>query len=311
MKTFGQISPKDYTIQTFFSNSPFNWRLVSSSLGTNVVEPSELDTAVTILRGNGDRSKFLVENRRLNITPAVNENGVYEHVLYSSIKQLFYNNGVFFSGSIPTDTSLVDMSEDIFVVTIGQDFYGERIKPGSFELGINNLHAKVFDDSFGNLFVSESGQGFLIGNIFYENGIAVINHNTGSVIEDISENGIKIIENSNVYVNYESSVKNIRHEISVKLKPSDFNFSWFNPSVRNSLIIDGELSQEIKELNIPELDEDEWTIQSLIQSGVIKPYVTTIGLYTDKYELVAIAKLSTPIQRTFDSDQIFIVRFDT
>ena len=47
-----------------------------------------------------------------------------------------------------------------------------------------------------------------------------------------------------------------------------------------------------------------------MSSEVIKPYVTTIGLYSDKYELLAIAKLSQPIQRTFGTDQIFIIRFD-
>jgi len=203
------------------------------------------------------------------------------------------------------------LADDIFIVTIGQDFYGERIKPGSFELEIGLLPTKVQDDGLGNLFVSESGIGSYVGNIFYDDGISVITHDINSSVDEISSQGIKFLSGSEVYVSYESEVKNIRHEVVVRLKPQDFNFSWFNPSVRRSLVISGELSDEIKQLNIPELDESEWTVQSLMQSGIIKPYVTTIGLYTDKYELVAIAKLSTPVQRTFETDQIFIVRFDT
>jgi hypothetical protein len=46
-------------------------------------------------------------------------------------------------------------------------------------------------------------------------------------------------------------------------------------------------------------------------NGNLKPYVTTIGLYNDSNELMAVAKLSTPIQRIFNTQQIFIVRFDT
>jgi hypothetical protein len=311
MKTFGNIPPQDYTIEKFYANAPFIWKLVSSSMGTTVSEPPELDNAVTILRGNSDREKFIDESRRTGVIPASNENGIPEHVIYSSVKHLFYDNNFFASGSSVVTSSLAPLADDIFVVTVGQNFYGERIKPGSFQLEIGILPTKVEDDGFGNLFVSESGIGSYIGNIFYDDGISVIAHDINSQTDVISSQGIKFSSGSDVYVSYESEVKNIRHEVVVRLKPQDFNFSWFNPSVRRSLIINGELSEEIKELNIPELDENEWTIQSLMQSGVIKPYVTTIGLYTDKYELVAIAKLSSPIQRTFDSDQIFIVRFDT
>jgi hypothetical protein len=308
MKTFGKISPKDYTIQDFLANAPFRWKLVSSSLGTTVVEPDELDAAVTILRGNGDRERFITDNRKLNVEPISNENGVPEHLIHSSVRHLFYDNGTFFSGSIPVTSSIAELAEDIFVISVGQDFYGERIKPGSFELSLNLLPNKVTDDGNGNLLF---GTASYIGNIFYDDGIAVITHNISESIASVSENGIKIVEGTEVFVDYESEVKIFRHEIDVRLRPSDFNFSWFNPSVRNTLVTTGSFADELRDLNIPETDENEWTIQSLIQSGVIKPYVTTIGLYTDKYELVAIAKFSSPIQRTFDSDQIFIVRFDT
>lgn len=308
MKTFGTISPKDYTIQSFFANAPFKWKLVSSSLGCNVVEPDELDGAVTILRGNGDREKFIIENRRINSTPAKNENGSFEHVIHSSVKHLFYDYGTFFSGSIPVTSSLADLAEDVFVISIGQDFYGERVKPGSFELSLDFLPEQVLDDGNGNLLF---GTGSYIGNIFYDDGIAVITHNTSASVAQIDGDGIKIIEGTDVYISYESDVRIIRHEIDVRLRPTDFNFSWFNPSVNKTISVPEQYVEQIKNLNIPEVGENEWTIQSLIQTGFIKPYVTTIGLYTDKYELVAVAKLSTPIQRTFESDQIFIVRFDT
>jgi hypothetical protein len=310
MKTFGSIPPKNYTIEKFYANSPFRWTLISSSMGTTVVDPPELDTAVTIVRGNGDRNKFINDNRRTGIQPDSNENGVPEHVIYSSIKHLFYDNGVFISGSSTVTSSLAGLPDDIFIMSVGQDFYGEQIKPGSFELGTELLANKIQDDFHGNLYVSESGIGYYVGNIFYEDGIAVIKHDITRNQDSITSDGLKFISGSTLDFRYQSQVKNIRHEIVVKLKPNDFNFSWLNPSVRKSIVINGEFSEEIKELNIPELDENEWTIQSLMQSGVIKPYVTTIGLYTDKFELVAVAKLSTPVQRTFDSDQIFIVRFD-
>jgi hypothetical protein len=311
MKIFGEILPKDHTVENFSSSATFRWKMVSSSLGTTVVEPTELDTALTILRGNADREKFIRDNRKLETIPISNENGIFEHVVYSSVKHLYYDNNFFISGSDTVTSSFAPLTEDIFVVSIGQDFYGERIKPGSFKLSVDSIPVIVEDDGIGNLFISGSGNPLYIGNIFYDAGIAVLEHDTSSSISEISNNGIKIIEGTNVFVEYDSETKIIRHQLNVKLKPQDFNISLFNPSINRNLIPDEELAAELIDKNILERSTGEWNIFSLMQSGIIKPYVTTIGLYTDKYELVAIAKLSTPIQRTFDSDQIFIVRFDT
>jgi len=46
-------------------------------------------------------------------------------------------------------------------------------------------------------------------------------------------------------------------------------------------------------------------------SQSLYPYVTSIGLYNQDHELVAVAKLSNPIQRTDYSTQTFVVKFDT
>jgi hypothetical protein len=52
-------------------------------------------------------------------------------------------------------------------------------------------------------------------------------------------------------------------------------------------------------------------VKYFVTSSYFVPYVTTIGLYNDQYELLAVAKVSEPIQRTFDVTQTFTVRFDT
>ena len=45
-------------------------------------------------------------------------------------------------------------------------------------------------------------------------------------------------------------------------------------------------------------------------SGSVVPMVTTIGLYNNFNELLAVAKLSKPITRMKHTDQTFIVKFD-
>ena len=43
----------------------------------------------------------------------------------------------------------------------------------------------------------------------------------------------------------------------------------------------------------------------------LAPYITTIGLYDDNMDMVAVAKLATPIKSTPDLPVNFLVRFDT
>lgn len=308
MKTFGTILGKDYTIQDYYASSPFSWTLQSSSLGTLITTPSsdELKGAVNITVANGDESLY-----NYKAEPYLNpETGVYENVLYSSINHLFYRDGKFYDEYSHITSSLWDITEKFYVVSVGKDFYGERIKPGSFELEIDSISETVLDDKYGNLFVSQSGTGSYVGNIFYSNGIAVIAENTSSVTSTVGSDGIRIVNGSQINLDYYSDVKITRHEIDVKVDASEFNLAFLNPSLRNEIEITGEVTQSLIENNIPSSSLNGWKAQGLMLGGIIKPYITTIGLYDNDYELMAVAKLSTPIQRTFDTDQIFIVRFE-
>lgn len=323
MSTFGAIQPKNYIIEQFYANSTLKWKLVSGSGGTLVTEledlpelDEELSYAITITKATNIPTYFDNDVNDITGLPesSVNiETGIQEYLLYRSVKQKFYtNNFNFISSSIPVTESIAPLTNNSYVVSIGQDFYGERITPGSFKLGVSSSTNYIIDDFKGNLYISESGIGSYVGNIFYDYGIAIVPHHTSSVISYIGSNGIKIISGSEVRVTYDTDVKINRNQITVALKPTDFNFSIFNPSIHRSVLYTtSSLTQSLNDLNVPQSGSNTWKYSSLMQVGLIKPYVTTIGLYNNQYELLAVAKLSTPIQRTFDTDQIFIVRFDT
>jgi hypothetical protein len=308
MKSFGSISPQDYTISTIDASAPIMWRLESSSFGMRVIDPLDLEDAVTITRATNNRSEFF--NRDID-APVNIETGVYEYVLYSSVKQQFYtNNNLFISESTPVTESIAGLSDNSYVVSIGQEFYGNSIKRGSFELYLGDELPVIRDDSYGNLIVSDLESVFYVGNIFYDQGIAVIAHDTDSVNSNISVAGMKIVNGTVATIKYDTQYKIYRHEISVRLSPADFNFSIANPSVRRTFDANEQNENLFTEQNIPTDADGSYKVYRLMQAGVIKPYVTTIGLYSERKELLAVAKLSTPIQRTFDTNQIFIVRFD-
>lgn len=305
MKIFSAIPSADHSIKKYPAYATLDWQLVSSSNGMVIVYPTEslgtIDGSVTI-----NRASSFDDEESINV-----DTGIREFVLYNSIKHLFYsNNAGFISASRLVTKSIVDLPDNSFVVSIGQNLYGSRIKPKSFNLSINPLSSSIVDDGVGNLYISQSGTPYYLGNIFYKQGIAVIKHDTGSSQTTVTSAGLKLESGSRVTLEYNSDVEFERHQLNIRIPPAEYNFSPFNPTIKSKYVSTGSVTQSFLDQNIPTVDTNTWALYNLMGSEVVKPYITTIGLYNDQYELLAIAKFSTPIQRTFETDQIFIVRYD-
>lgn len=52
------------------------------------------------------------------------------------------------------------------------------------------------------------------------------------------------------------------------------------------------------------------SVQDFATSSYFNPYITTIGLYNDNNELLAIAKMGKPIPISKTTDMTFLIRFD-
>lgn len=304
MQTFKTIRSNDYTVQEIYASSPLAWELVSGSNGISITSPTELEDAISVKNASSNSIDFY---------KYINTDKTTEYLLYKSIKHLFYTNNFFYQSQSITTSSIVPLEDNSYVISIGQNFYGDRIKPGSFKVYTELSNKYILDDSYGNLYVSESGIGRYVGNIFYNNGVAVIKNHSGSMTTSVSSSGLHLISGSSLYINYYSDVKFDRHEVNVNIEPMDFNFSAFNPSIFSTFQNTGSFSgsMALKNIKPSGSSTNKWNLYNLMGATVIKPYITTIGLYNDRYELLAIAKLSEPIQRTFDVNQIFIIRFDT
>jgi len=90
-----------------------------------------------------------------------------------------------------------------------------------------------------------------------------------------------MIEFKNEYIIYET-------EIRCNVGENEFNYST-NPTLQTG---------SFGELKPFALAED------------FSPYVTTIGLYNDANELIAVAKLGQPIKLSSTTDTVFMVRLD-
>ena len=47
-----------------------------------------------------------------------------------------------------------------------------------------------------------------------------------------------------------------------------------------------------------------------ISGSNFTPYITTVGMYNDSNELIAVAKTNHPIQKTQNTDMTFVVKID-
>ena len=162
----------------------------------------------------------------------------------------------------------------------------------------------LYDNSF---LSSTAYQTNIVGNIFYEHGIATLTNTqypryfySGSLHE-----GTGIVGNNNTFIfsdNFKIKFKNSRtlyeQKIKCVAKASDFNLT-VNPTARKSK--EGKCDEGI--LSVQELAD-------FAKDPNFNPYVSTIGLYDDFGRLLAIGKLARPIQKLQNVDMTFVVRFD-
>lgn len=89
-------------------------------------------------------------------------------------------------------------------------------------------------------------------------------------------------------IQFRNEYKIYENEIRCRIGENEFNYS-LNPTLQTGSF--GELKEFAK-------DPD------------FTPYVTTIGLYNDNNELIAVAKLGQPIRISSNTDTCIIIKID-
>jgi hypothetical protein len=183
-------------------------------------------------------------------------------------------------------------------------------------------------------FLSQAGGTNRIGNVFYNQGIVTITRSSHLFLTGSWE------------LNYKSTQTIYENEYLLIVNQDEFNVSQ-NPSAITLINQEKEIFETtdnkfvntitnpgvkyIKKLttleNGNELDYrytssvntnvfagfEHWDLSGSVDStgSFLSPFITTIGLYDDNCDLVAVAKLPQPIKSEPDIPVNFIVRFDT
>ena len=229
--------------------------------------------------------------------------GIYKRVLYNSIKAQFYNNPA--TASILTEvgrrrsyasTDERVIEDDIAVLVIPQIKYGEGVKVGSVTLIHDGI--TLTDDGFSNLIDSGSN---IKGNIFYDRGMVVLTKDvvSGSTLSDFD-------------LSFRSTKTIHDNEVFLSVYESEFNTST-NPTATDSTgkIKGYGFQSSIDPTVFGGFDEYDYSSSIDPTGSYLAPYITTIGLFDDNNDMVAVAKLPQPIKSLPDYPVNFIVRFDT
>jgi hypothetical protein len=269
-------------------------------------------------------------------TDDVTVNGLNKKVVYASTKSQFYRNSA--TASILTEvgkrisyasTDERNLENELVVLSIPQQLYGDGIKYDSVRIEDNQTSKVYTDDGNSNLLDST---GSICGNVFYDRGLIVL-----------SKGIISGSSMGSFFLDFRSTKTIYENEIFLSVLENEFNISQ-NPTanyeiggkvetftVTNPYKTDGStLTRKIYTAGTKYIRTKQYPFTSslnpnkfgsfddYLESGSIDPtgsylapYITTIGLYDDDLNMVALAKLPQPIKSLPDYPLNFIVRFDT
>ena len=283
--------------------------------------PSVLSSTVqySIQYGNISGSGSLPINASVNSsTPSRIVYGEYRNLVYGTETVDFSFN------------SDVTSSKDIFIINMARNRYKESLLPGSFNLTLSQPSASVtnsirlIDDSLTtNLtrFIGENKVYYLIqsgssnttisyGILFPDLNIAILNATSGSlgsITPYIAPITSSFVANNNQLKLHTSIVSGSNNVISgstsgFSLKSSETVSSrYFFTRVKNS---------EFNYTTNPSIIDANGNLLYTTLINNPQSYVTTIGMYNDNNELLAVAKLSKPLTKDFTKEALIRIKLD-
>jgi len=282
----------DYAISFFITSSAIgaNNELIiakaSSSLQASYPFKIELNSNKQIVYTIAGSTTFYSQ-----ITSSIAVSASWTHVVCQksgSNMQLYINGTLHSSASNNllvntfspfTASARIDNTSDVYI--------------GGFSTNSSNLNGvidevRIFNKSLTNANISsltdrsEGGtmlQTANVGNVFDKQGIIVVSS------ADYRYNNLIA---SPFTASYRSTVTIHEFSTIAKVDAGDFNMST----------------------NLTLTQDDDSTYFPFVSGSTFAPYVTTIGLYDDAGQLLAIGKLAQPIKKRSDIDMNFLIRLD-
>lgn len=163
---------------------------------------------------------------------------------------------------------------------------------------IPDLAVGLDDDGEGNLYVVGISPRQIVGNIIYPHGMIIITD---------PEYAIALEAKPLDYIQFGSSQPIYTHNYHCRIRESEFNFTY-NPS-----ILSGSLKTTYDNEGVlysTASSVSNGVISSKLTGSAFQPYITTVGLYNDANELIAVGKMSQPVPKPANTEMTIIVKID-
>jgi surface protein len=307
MGAYKQISPQDTFLTTYISHK--EWFITGSQYDRYGVMYAELD-------------KY--SDKVYYPTSGDEYSGSYKQLYYKSLDLLYYrsfNNldsefsqiGIVSSSyEHYLQTSLIEsnvrhIEDEVIMISIPRSITGTGIKPGSFTVetpvldesdlyvdlgyiltgyfiefldGLDISEGVLTDSTEGSLIIRTSlGDYVRVGDINYLHGIIVITHPSLVAAYKISGN--------KPFLNFKSTKEIHTHNTHCTVMSEELNYT-LNPTT----IVSGSVG----------------TVKQNYLIDEFNPYITTVGLYNQSNELLAVGKLSQPVPKSDQTDMVFVVK---
>jgi len=290
MSAWKNINKQDAFVTTYVARK--SWSTPSQSLA---------EYGIQVLYGQtGSNPEFYLSDGTLYSGTNVGD-GEYQELVYQSLTQLYFQSFNSSSGELEVSSSYEHYlpttlfptyrtrENKLLVYSIPRELIGIELE----DLSMNNSNLYVDEGYFEGNYMYGGAQisktedfrlidpvvGEQIGFFIPEHGIVVINQPVyAEVVKDSPELNITWKSNQPIYT----------YNYNVKLSDYEFNLTQ-NPSALSGS--NGDLADNVT-------------------GSYFQPYITTIGLYNDSNELIAVGKLAQPLPKSNNTETTIQIKLD-
>ena len=277
-----------------FLGTNVNWFEDQSTTGTLNVEYQALvySSAQQLYYSNFLSSSTGDNVAQPILVPGFNSSG---NVLIGEIESPLYDNFLQ-STLVPTRFWPTASNANILVLSIPSKLYGEYIVPNSVNwfCGTPGVEGAILDDGQGNLLSGSTN----VGNIIYTHGLAILTNQDPIYGEDLPFWSQEL----NMTCSFSSSMTIYEAQYKCTLRESEFN-ATLNPSAQTSGSLLTVNSSSFYQ-------RGDGTLSNNVTGSYFSPYVTTVGLYDEAQNLLAVGKLAQPLPTSPTTDTTILVNID-
>ena len=183
----------------------------------------------------------------------------------------------------------------------------------------------LYDDGEGGLYTSGSSPRDYVGDIVYPHGMIILT----------DEDYIKLLRNmwvpdlpqlldieggvlypqpkpntqnrKNLKLSWQSTQPIFTHNYHCKIRESEYNFTY-NPTALSSSL--GTVYDSNQDIYSTSGSIVKGGLNNNVTGSVFQPYITTVGLYNDANQLIAVGKMSQPVPKPANTEMTIIVKID-